>query len=399
MKKLLYILMCMVASLSSCGGSDDGDDGGSGVNPPQVEDLTPQSPSKTCGMNVYAHYMPWFVAPETSGAWNHWTMSADALKGDLTNLASHYKPLTGAYASSDPVVLDYQCMLMKYSGVDGVMIDWYGTQNKNDYPANKVNTEAVVKAIEKAGLKFAIVYEDATLDQANDKLAQARLDMQYLATTLFKSESYINVDGRPLLMVFGPQSLVSPGEWTRVFSILGTKPKFIVLNGGTSKANDADNINSDGEYLWVNPAPDYSVAKNFDMYIGGAMPGFWDVYKEFNQGSGYTRYDDEGGALFDRQLAAAKSAGLKWLQISTWNDYGEGTIIEPTEEFKYRYLTKLQDFTGVAYRQVHLESIFKWYQLSVKYAGDSAKKQVLKKCYDYLNALQPDKAEELMKAL
>ena len=30
------------------------------------------------------------------------------------------------------------------------------------------------------------------------------------------------------------------------------------------------------------------------------------------------------------------------IQIATWNDYGEGTIIEPTEEFAYRYLESLQ---------------------------------------------------------
>jgi hypothetical protein len=30
------------------------------------------------------------------------------------------------------------------------------------------------------------------------------------------------------------------------------------------------------------------------------------------------------------------------IQLITWNDYGEGTIIEPTEEFGYRYLETVQ---------------------------------------------------------
>lgn len=393
----------MSAMLMACGGG--GDDGGE--MPPGTGGTTAPDPvlpgvanvEKTNAMNVYAHYMPWFVEPGSSGVWNHWTMSADALKADMSNLASHYRPLTGAYASDDATVLDYQCMLMKYSGIDGVMIDWYGTQQKNDYPANLKHAEAMVKAIEKAGLKFAVVYEDQTLEGTSDKVAQARLDMQYLATTMFKSKSYVKVDGRPLLMVFGPQAINTPAEWTRVFSILGTKPEFIVLNGGTSKVNDETNKNSDGEYLWVNPNPDYSVAKNYGMYIGGAMPGFWDVYKEFGQGNGYTTYDHENGALFNRQLKAAKDAGLDWLQISTWNDYGEGTVIEPTVETEYRYLTSLQTFTGVTYRQSHLQLIYKWYGLSKKYAGDKAKSKTLEQCYTYLNGLMPDKAEQLMQGL
>lgn len=401
----LYAAMLCVSMLASaCGGSDDdGGSGGGGNTDPDPVEVTPHNVDKTNTMNVYAHYMPWFVAPKTSGAWNHWTMSADPLKDDLSNLASHYKPLTGAYASDDAAVLDYQCLLMKYSGIDGVMVDWYGSRKGvNDYEANDNNTKALVKAIEKAQLKFAIVYEDNTLSDLSEdgKKTQARQDMLYLQSNYFKSGSYVKIDGSPLLMCFGPMQVQKAEGWNFVFSGQSVKPKFVVLNGFTQYSNNGQYENSVGEYLWVNSAPDYKDAKNFDMYIGGAMPGFWDVYKQFGQGDGYTTYDRENGALFDRQLNAAKNAGLDWLQISTWNDYGEGTTIEPTEEYGYQCLTALQKFTGVkSYGQSHLELIFKWYQLKVKYSDNTAKTKVLTDCYNYLNALMPDKAEELMKDL
>ena len=41
------------------------------------------------------------------------------------------------------------------------------------------------------------------------------------------------------------------------------------------------------------------------------------------------------------------------IQIVTWNDYGEGTIIEPTIEFGYRYLEALQN-----YRKKHAGKTF-----------------------------------------
>ena len=130
------------------------------------------------------------------------------------------------------------------------------------------------------------------------------------------------------------------------------------------------------------------------------MPGFYDYYKEGGWGNGYITYNDENGALFDRQLSAARSAGLEYLQISTWNDFGEGTNIEPTQEYEYRYLTKLQQFSGTFYNEHVLKQIHRWYTLKRQYAGDKDDAgKYLTQAYYYFIALQPDKAEELLNEL
>ena len=65
----------------------------------------------------------------------HWTMQyenpniVDAM--GKRQIASHYYPIIGPYDSTDPNVLEYHMLLMKYSGIDGVMIDWYGQQGAN----------------------------------------------------------------------------------------------------------------------------------------------------------------------------------------------------------------------------------------------------------------------------
>jgi hypothetical protein len=38
----------------------------------------------------------------------------------------------------------------------------------------------------------------------------------------------------------------------------------------------------------------------------------------------------------------ALESNSELIQIATWNDYGEGTMIEPTKEFAYRYLESIQ---------------------------------------------------------
>ena len=400
---LSIVLMGLGFAGCSSDSNDDGSTGGGTGGGTEI--VKGEMPARSNSMNVYAHFMPWFETDATcldAGKWGwHWTMNA-SLNPAQGEIASHYHPLTGAYASGDPVVLDYQCLLMKYSGLEGVMVDWYGSDADNGTARHTSNTVALFKAIEKAGMKMTIVYEDQTLSSASDPVGKAREDMRYLARNFFQSDNYTKVDGKPLLLVFGPQGINTPKEWYRTFQMLENKPAFVVLNGHISKANDATYQNAIGEYLWVNATPEswYASAKSqFDMLIGGAMPGFNDYYKEGGSGEGYTKYDDEGGALFDRQLKAAKDAGLKWLQISTWNDYGEGTIIEPTKEFGYRYLTKLQEFTGVKYQEADLQQIFRWYQLKVKYVNDAAKSKTLDTCYDYFNALQPEKAIALMNSL
>lgn len=402
--KVLACAALMALVLIACGDDEPAPSGGGTTPAPATggDDTTPRQPSKSNPMNIFAHYMPWFETPESNDdAWGwHWTMNtrnpAVVDAEGRRQIASHYYPLTGPYASSDDAVLDYQCLLMKYSGIDGVMVDWYGTATIYDYPLIKRNTERLAAAIERNGLKMAIVYEDATLlnaaTSADERTAQAKRDMQYLQSNFFTRDSYVKIAARPLLMVFGPQALTSPAQWEEALSALSTKPCLVCLNGHSSRAGSL----SAGEFVWINPAPDYSVASRFATYIGGAMPGFRDYYVEGgDRATGYTTYDRENGALFSRQLAAARSAGLGYLQVTTWNDYGEGTVIEPTREYGYQYLTALQQFAGVDYRQSHLELISRWYAARVAHPRDTR----AEKARLYLAALMPESALPIIQEL
>lgn len=371
----------------------------------QPESFKPELPVKSNKMKVYAHFMVWFETdtsnPLSKGKWGwHWTMNATDLDPSNGKIASWYHPLTGPYASGDPDILAYQCLLMKYSGIDGVIVDWYGANADNTTARHTYNTEVLFQEIKKTGLQFAICYEDNSLGSAD--VGAARSDMTYLSSTFFQSDNYVKIDGRPLLLDFGPQKIKEPHSWTRVFQILTTKPYFLALNGCAQYCSNTDDPNAMGEFVWVNAHPEawYREAKTkFSYVMGGAMPGFKDYYKGGGAGTGYTPYDDEQGQLFINQLNAAKDAGLPSVQISTWNDYGEGTIIEPTQENGYRYLTTLQQFTGVKSSESDLELIYKWYTLKKKYADDSQRTKKLDEAFNFLNAMQPEQAKTVLENL
>ena len=82
-----------------------------------------------------AHYMPWYQTPAVSGYWGwHWTMEHfnpnRKDENDRPTVASYYLPLTGPYDSSDETLLEYQVLLMRLAGIDGVIVDSEGVWDR-----------------------------------------------------------------------------------------------------------------------------------------------------------------------------------------------------------------------------------------------------------------------------
>ena len=169
---------------------------------------------------VLAHYMPWYESKPFSGKWGwHWTMNhfdPETLVSGHREIASKHYPLIGPYDSNDPGALECQVLLMKMSGIDGAVIDWYGTDDVYDYAAIHRNTLQFIKTLKRAGLKFSICYEDQTLPNIiklgkvteADVVPYAQKLMAWMNTNWFKDPSYVKQDGKPLLMVFGDRKSV-----------------------------------------------------------------------------------------------------------------------------------------------------------------------------------------------
>jgi len=315
---------------------------------------------------LLAHYMPWYQAPPTSGSWGyHWTMNyfkpTHQDDGTWTNLASHFTPLTGPYDSSDPKILEYQVLLMKLSGIDGVIVDWYGTENFWDYAILNGATGKLFTAIKNAGLKFAICYEDQTVKhmidnhhiEKDEDQAQLEKVMAYMQENWFADEAYLKQEGRPVLFTFGPQYFKSGDPWVKAFETLDQKPVFVTLDNAMVPGSSAA---YPWPPMWASKSGvlSHDVLKNYltDFYdkaedwpykTGGAFPGFNDIYKEAKVSEGYGYLDALDGKTLRFTLQTALDQPLDAIQLITWNDYGEGTNIEPTVEYEYQYLEIVQE--------------------------------------------------------
>ncbi len=340
---------------------------------------------------VFAHLMPWFETRETNvpaHTWGiHWTMAS--AHPDITGrdgrrqIASWYYPLTGPYASGDTALIEYQLLLMQYSGIDGVLIDWPGVLPLNDYPLLVRNTEKIVAVLQRTPLHFAIVYEDQNINIAaragklTDKIAAARADMAYLQAHFFSLPGYERWNGRPLLLNFGPQTFEEPAQWAQIFAGLQPAPAFFPLWGHDQYAG----ASATGTFAWINEDNTVSLEKYYAEKdprprIASAYPGF-EGYYAAGGWEGPKWSIPHSQATFTCTLDLALASKLPYIQLPTWNDYGEGTIIEPTREFGYTYLTLLQRKLGVPFTGQDLERVATFYHLRRRYAGNPARQRQL----------------------
>jgi hypothetical protein len=352
--------------------------------------------------------MPWFETPASSGSWGkHWTMANQNPNViDSTGrrqIASYFYPLIGPYASGDHDVIEYQLLLMKYAGVDGVLIDWSSTIKAWDYPKNVQNAEAVMALTAAVGLEFAVVYEDHNVALAKsggfitDEIAAGTADLAYLQNNYWPKPNYIRVNGAPLVLDFGPQTFLMPSDWDQIFAPLSQKPTFVTLWYHSNYAGS----NASGEFAWlysdfINGLNNFYQNHPLDLKLGVGYPGFNPFYAAGGWSGPTYQLPYNGTGTFGQTLDLALGSGAGYVQLATWNDYGEGTMIEPTRELGYGLLTTLQQKLGVTYGQNELDLINKLYEERKQYAGDAAKQAQLDQAFDDLVSLQVSAAASLL---
>lgn len=211
-----------------------------------------------------------------------------------------------------------------------------------------------------------------------DVVAQGRTDMEYIKNRYFPKGNYIHINGAPLLLDFGPQTLKSGSQWEQIFSPFSPKPTFLTLWNQMQEAGGS----AKGEFAWIysnfiEGLNNFYKFRNIAVKFGVAYPGFNSAYAEGGwPGPGWTIPVSLN--TFQQTLDLAL-ASTDHVQVATWNDYGEGTIIEPTKEFGYGFLTILQKKLGVNHNQADLEKLTNIFNGRLLYQGNATMLEKLEK--------------------
>jgi len=310
------------------------------------------------------HYMPWYETPQVRQKWGaHWTghknehNPSNVDEKGLPDIWSHYHPLIGLYDSTDPAVLECQLLEMKLAGVNGVIIDWYGISKNADFPDIHNASIAMFDACGVHGMKFAACYEDRTVELlknwgkvANEEIpAHVAENFTWLQQNWFGKPQYFQFEGSPLVLNFGPIFVKDPAVWSSAKSGVNPQPRLFGLHHLWQAAG------MDGGFSWVHtepfngdPSPDEIVRRLAETHayrspdpskaIPSAYPGFNDVYEQ-----SLLSLDRRGGRTIRETLRASMEGPWPLIQLVTWNDYGEGTVIEPTHEDGYDALEAIQE--------------------------------------------------------
>lgn len=312
---------------------------------------------------ILAHYMPWYEAKPASPAWGwHWTMDTfdpDQVVDGRRKIAAKLYPAIGPYDSGDPDVLEYHLLLMKLAGIDGVVIDWYGRRDLWDYARIHARASRLVELAGRLRMKVAVCYEDKTIPNlvrertipAEARVAEAVAEVGWLAEHWFPLAHYVRIADRPVLMSFGQEGLTA-AEWGRCLDEARVPVAYFSEHDRRQAAV--------GGFDW--PVPDKGLAevdrflersREWPARIPVAFPRFLDIYAEARVHPSFGSIADDDGATFRRTLERGLAAGAPIVQIATWNDWGEGTAVEPSLEFGTRDLETVQTL-----RRLHVDPDF-----------------------------------------
>ncbi len=250
-------------------------------------------------------FYPWYSNVRHDGQYAHWTQGGHAPPFDL---ASHFFPARGPYSSGDPRVLRAQMREIAAAGIDEVVSSWWGRGSPEDR-----RLAAVMRAAKGNGLQVAVQvepYPGRTLDTIAADLAYLRglgiRDVYLYSTKDFTAK-----------------------EWTRVTRA----PTGMRLFGQTNLVGFAARAGFAGFYTYDILLYD---ASKFDRFCTQARAA--GILCAPSVGPGYEAWQATGdarvkprlfGATYDSMWSAAVRAGADLVTITSYNEWGEGTQIEP----------------------------------------------------------------------
>jgi hypothetical protein len=271
--------------------------------------LTLAAPPATTGVQLPVRsaifYYPWYGTPARDGAWRHWQDRGHAPPRDL---AAAFYPAHGPYSSSDPAVVAAQMREIASAGIGEVVTSWWGRGSPED-----ARLPSVLHAARAQGLRVAVHVEPYPGRSASSVAADVA-SLRKLGVADF--------------YVYRPRDIAAT-DWRQVRLELPGIRLFAQTNlvgfaaaAGFDGVYTYDIVTYDGSKL----ARLCAQARARHLLCAPSVGPGYDAARA----TGDTHVKPRrAGRTYDAMWTSALRARPDLVTITSYNEWGEGTQIEP----------------------------------------------------------------------
>jgi hypothetical protein len=287
---------------------------------------------------VAIFYYPWYGTPARDGAWEHWNQNGHKPPGDIY---SRYYPAAGPYSSADPAIVDQQMAEIAAAGVDEIVISWWGRGSQEDR-----RLPLVLAAVRRHHLQPAIHLEP----YPGRSPATVASDLTYIASLGIRD-----------VFVYHPRDFAA-SDWA---TLRAQAPGSLRLFAGTELVGFAAAGHFDGFYTY--DFIDYGGGKFVRLCAEAhavhllCAPSVGPGYDGVRAGEAPVLSPRRNGATYDNLWTAALAASPDMVTITSFNEWGEGTQIEPAAAHRgYSTYDGAWGLVGVAAQTAYLTRTAYW---------------------------------------
>lgn len=265
------------------------------------------------------------------------------------------------YVSADAAAMAEHVDQARAAGIDAFNVAWLGPRNPTDW-----NLGTMLPLAASRGISLAVGFEtDSPFLGSREAVVSG---LRYAMDTHMSQPGYLRYEGRPVIFFWRLEAIPADGS------------------GSPAEAwrSVRDEVDPNREMLWIGEGDRFEFLQVFDgiypysiawsrnvlgtlnsygartrqqaaalgtrkLWVATVMPGYDDL---LTGRSGALRRDRASGAYYDETWQAATASGADWIIITSWNEWVEGSQIEPSRSYGNAYLELThgwaQSWKGVA---------------------------------------------------
>ncbi|HKE22201.1 MAG TPA: glycoside hydrolase family 99-like domain-containing protein [Bryobacteraceae bacterium] len=302
---------------------------------------------------VLAFYYGWYGNPRVSDRWVHWK-NVDAAAHHIGE-STHF-PVLGAYDSHDPKIVEQHCRQAADAGITGFIVSWWRQGDFHDQ-----GMALMLDTAQKHGLKITIYYETAATGGA-PTADNAVNDLLYLASKYGSHPAWLKAGGKPVFFVYGRAiGELKVAGWEKVIDDFSAKDPAGAVFLADRIAPDAARVfdgvhtyNETGATQGKTPDQLRTWAEDtFPKWVATAgpdriacvtiIPGYDDSVQPSRKPPRPIT-ERHQGKTYEVMWQEAIYARPDWVLITSWNEWHEGSEIEPSMELGSTALDTTREF-------------------------------------------------------